>query len=75
MSRKKLTTRALCERYSVVDRTIDRWVDSGILPEPIYINKRRYWDEGDVEQRERERMGARADIERAANREETPQAA
>jgi predicted DNA-binding transcriptional regulator AlpA len=60
-SARKLTTRALCERYDVCDRTIDRWVDTGILPEPMYINKRRYWDEAEVEERERQRMSARAD--------------
>jgi len=56
---RKLTTRALCERYRICDRTVDRWTASGILPQPAIINKRRYWDEAEVEQRERERMGAR----------------
>jgi predicted DNA-binding transcriptional regulator AlpA len=55
---RKLTTRALCQRYDVVDRTIDRWVATGILPKPLYINNRRYWDEAEVEQHERDRMGA-----------------
>jgi len=53
---KKLTTRLLCERYSVCDRTIDRWVEAGILPVPMRINKIRYWDEAEIEQLERERM-------------------
>jgi DNA-binding transcriptional MerR regulator len=52
---KKLTTRLLCERYSVCDRTIDRWVEAGILPEPMRINKARYWDEQEIEQLDRER--------------------
>lgn len=55
---RKLTTRMLCERYSVTDRTVDRWVESGILPEPMRINHVRYWDEAEIEQRERERMSA-----------------
>jgi hypothetical protein len=35
---RKLTCRALQERYGVVDKTIDRWVQSGVLPAPMYIN-------------------------------------
>jgi predicted DNA-binding transcriptional regulator AlpA len=53
---RKLTSRALQQRYGVVDRTIDRWVQTGILPEPMRINKIRYWDEAEIEERERERM-------------------
>jgi len=47
----------LCERYSVTDRTIDRWMETGILPQPMRINNVRYWDEIELEQSERERMG------------------
>jgi len=39
--------------------TIDRWVASGILPPPIRINHRRYWDEEALEEREREGMRRR----------------
>ena len=46
----------LQQRYGVVDRTIDRWVEAGILPVPMRINKVRYWDEQEIEQLERERM-------------------
>jgi predicted DNA-binding transcriptional regulator AlpA len=56
---RKLTTRALQERYSVVDRTIDRWIQTGVLPQPMRINGRKYWDEAEIEERERERMAAR----------------
>jgi predicted DNA-binding transcriptional regulator AlpA len=56
---RKLTTRALQKRYNeVADRTIDRWVKAGILPQPMRINKIRYWDEDEVEQYDRERMAA-----------------
>jgi predicted DNA-binding transcriptional regulator AlpA len=54
--RRKLTSRMLCEKYGVVVRTIDRWLATGILPPPLVINNIRYWDEGEIEQRERERM-------------------
>jgi predicted DNA-binding transcriptional regulator AlpA len=53
---RKLTTRLLCERYSISDRTVDRWVDAGILPPPMRINKVRYWDEGEIVELERQRM-------------------
>ena len=54
-----LPTRLLCQRYSVVDKTIDRWIARGILPTPTRINGMRYWRESELEQREREGMGAR----------------
>jgi predicted site-specific integrase-resolvase len=56
---RQLPTSALCERYSVSDRTIDRWLDAGILPPPVYINRRRYWLEEELERCERERMASR----------------
>jgi hypothetical protein len=53
--KRLLTMRALCERYSVVDRTIDRWLAAGILPQPsAIIQHRRYWDEADLVSRERD---------------------
>jgi predicted DNA-binding transcriptional regulator AlpA len=56
---RKLTSRALQHRYGVVDRTIDRWVETGILPVPLRINKIRYWDEAEIETAERKRMAER----------------
>jgi DNA-binding transcriptional MerR regulator len=55
---RKLTKRMVAERYSVSERTIDRWTEAGILPQPDRINKRPYYDEDGIEQRERERMSA-----------------
>lgn len=46
MSQKFLNVRAVCARYSnIADRTVDRWVASGTLPRPIYIQGQRYWPE------------------------------
>ena len=56
---RKLSSRALSERYGVVTRTIDRWTAAGILPQPLVINSVRYWDEQEIEQHERERMRSR----------------
>jgi predicted DNA-binding transcriptional regulator AlpA len=44
---------AMRRRYSVSDRTIDRWLARGVLPEPIRINRYRYWRLRDLEQFER----------------------
>jgi DNA-binding transcriptional MerR regulator len=49
----------VCRRYGVTDRTIDRWLERGILPVPIRINRYRYWRESDLVRFERERMAER----------------
>lgn len=47
--RKKWTTTSeLCARYKKVPRTIERWVESGVLPKPTYIRKLKYWDEEEI---------------------------
>jgi hypothetical protein len=40
-----LPTRAVCSRYSVCSRTVDRWVADTRLafPQPTIINRRRYF--------------------------------
>ena len=53
------TTRALCERYGVVPRTIDRWIDAEVLPPPTWIRGRRYWPDSALEQIERASIGKR----------------
>jgi DNA-binding transcriptional MerR regulator len=65
MSKRLLPIRAMCARYGdVADRTIDRWTAAGILPPPLVINHRRYWDEEELERREREGIGRRPAHER-----------
>ena len=53
---RKLTARALCERYGVVSKTIDRWTETGILPQPMRINRYRYWDLAELEAFDHARM-------------------
>jgi hypothetical protein len=56
--KRLLPIRAMCARYGdVADKTIDRWTAAGILPAPLVINRRRYWDEAELERRERANMG------------------
>jgi hypothetical protein len=46
-----LAAKAVCARYgNISDRTIDRWVDAGVLSEPTYICGRRYWSEERLDQ-------------------------
>jgi DNA-binding transcriptional MerR regulator len=54
LRRSKLPTRLVCERYSITDRTVDRWLENGILPPPVRINGLRYWYQRELEQRESE---------------------
>jgi hypothetical protein len=42
---KWLPAEKLRNRYNRSARTIDRWVEVGVLPPPVYIRRRRYWDE------------------------------
>ena len=56
---RKLTSRALADRYSVSIRTVERWTEDGILPQPMRIHKVKYWDELEIEQMERVRMSQR----------------
>lgn len=56
LGRKLLTAKLVAERYGVNLKTIDRWTEADILPQPLRVNHRRYWNEFEIEQRERERM-------------------
>ena len=67
---RKVTVRFLCQRYGVVDRTIDRWVQTGILPKPVYINKIRYFDLVEVDQRMANRTEGPPHVERVFNSNE-----
>jgi predicted DNA-binding transcriptional regulator AlpA len=47
-----LHLRAVCARYGISDRTVDRWVEAGELPKPMYIQGRRYWSEESLNERD-----------------------
>ena len=49
--RRLLQTRDLLRRYSIVDRTLDRWLADPRLnfPKPMIVNRRRYWSESEVD--------------------------
>jgi predicted DNA-binding transcriptional regulator AlpA len=49
-TKKLLPAEAVRTRYGRSDRTIDLWVQIGELPKPIYIRRRRYWDEAVLDQ-------------------------
>jgi DNA-binding transcriptional MerR regulator len=44
--RKWEPARETAARLGVCTKTVDRWVEAGILPEPTRINGRKYFDAG-----------------------------
>jgi excisionase family DNA binding protein len=44
---RKLRTREVCVRYSISDRTLQRWIENAGLefPKPVSINSRNFFDE------------------------------
>ena len=55
-----LPTREVRARYGgKSEKTIERWVARGVLPQPDWINGRRYWRRSVLEQYERAGMGSR----------------
>jgi DNA-binding transcriptional MerR regulator len=55
-----LPARAVRARYDVCAKTIDRWIEQGVLSEPVRINGRRYWYEHTLEKLERASVGSRS---------------
>jgi len=55
--RQILPASSVWTRYGVSNRTIDRWLACPKLafPRPIVINRRRYWDEAELNDWERRR--------------------
>ena len=39
-------TRTIAERHQVSIRTVERWTDAGILPQPLRIRGRKFWPAG-----------------------------
>lgn len=50
------------KRYGITDMTLWRWLQNPELsfPRPIYINRRRYFDEADIIAWERQRAAGKA---------------
>lgn len=57
-SERMLPMGQMCKRYGVTDRTIDRWLEQGLLPVPMRLNRYRYWRESELVQFERKCMAA-----------------
>jgi predicted DNA-binding transcriptional regulator AlpA len=57
-----LSARQVQKRYGITDMTLWRWLKNADLsfPNPIYINRRRYFDEADIIAWERARAGGKA---------------
>jgi predicted DNA-binding transcriptional regulator AlpA len=55
-----LPTRRVRARYGgKSEKTIDRWIEAGVLPPPVWINGRRHWRRSALERHEREGMSRR----------------
>jgi hypothetical protein len=39
-------TRTIAERHKVSIRTVERWTEAGILPQPLRIRGRKFWPAG-----------------------------
>jgi hypothetical protein len=66
--RKYLGKRAVGARYGGrSDRTVDRWVATGVLPPPdLYMNNRPLWADETLDQHDRQAVAARAAAKGAA---------
>ena len=59
-SKQFLRKPQLAARYGVTTRTIDRWSESGQLPQPIRIGAVPMWELAEIEAAERAAMKARS---------------
>ena len=54
-----LTTAAVCERYDVGPRTVYRWTEQGILPQPVRFNGHyKYWNREELDARDKAHVAA-----------------
>ena len=62
---KWLPAKGVCNRYDISERTIDRWVETQILPTPVYIRGRRYWSSEQLDQRDEARLNVAQNVSAA----------
>jgi hypothetical protein len=67
-SGRKLTTPKVADRYGVTTRSVERWgLDPKLqFPRPLLINRRKYWDENELQIWERKRATSAATAATAA---------
>lgn len=53
MATKFLRKRAVADRYGITDRTVERMVDDGRLPAPIYRSRMPLWRESELDESDR----------------------
>ena len=51
LPRPKLSFSRFAQLHGVSPKTLDRWVQKGILPQPTYVCGRKFFDAGVVPQR------------------------
>jgi len=62
--KRLLPAKKVLARYSIVDRTLNRWLldEKMNFPKPIIVNNRRYFDERELEAWERGRVAAKTPV-------------
>lgn len=53
MATKFLRKRAVADRYGITDRTVERMVDDGRLPAPIYRGRMPLWRKSELDKSDR----------------------
>lgn len=63
-SAKLLPIREILARYSVSDRTIDRWLATPALgfPKPLVIRRRRFWRQAEIDRFDQQRAAERPTV-------------
>jgi hypothetical protein len=54
--RRLLNAQSICARYDEIQpRTLFKWIEKGLLPQPIRVGNRRFWDEAALNEFEAQR--------------------
>jgi DNA-binding transcriptional MerR regulator len=54
-SKRRLAHRQKAEQLGVSTRTLDRWIETGVITAPAVVNRRKYHDEDSQPRRDSER--------------------
>ena len=55
---RMLPIKPVCDRYGISAQTVDRWLERGLLPEPMRVRRYRYWSESELDEFDQKRMDA-----------------
>src|SRR4051794_22451612 len=55
---RMLPIKPVCERYGISAQTVDRWLERGLLPEPMRVRRYRYGSESNLDDFDKKRRDA-----------------